>query len=128
MPADTSNNRIQKFAASGNFVAAFGSFGTGDGQFISPRDVVPDGAGHIYVADTDFHRIQKLDATTGDFISSFGGLGFGDGKFDYPMGLHIGQAAVFMLSTVAMAVCKCSPARLVLSKKESELHECLCTQ
>ena len=38
-------------ASDGTFLAKWGSFGTGDGQFNSPADVATDAAGNVYVAD-----------------------------------------------------------------------------
>jgi DNA-binding beta-propeller fold protein YncE len=52
--------RIQKFDASGMFLGAWGSNGTGDGQFRNPRGVATDAAGHVYVADHGNDRIQKF--------------------------------------------------------------------
>src|SRR5688572_19869195 len=40
------------------FVTAWGSQGTGNGQFNLPQDVEVDGAGNVYVVDTENHRIQ----------------------------------------------------------------------
>ena len=58
--ADSSNNRIQKFAADGAFLAAWGSYGTGNGQFAGPTGVATDSSGHVYVADQNNDRIQKF--------------------------------------------------------------------
>ena len=58
--ADAGNHRIQKFDASGTFLTAWGSYGSGDGQFAYPSGVATDASGNVYVADTDNHRIQKF--------------------------------------------------------------------
>jgi DNA-binding beta-propeller fold protein YncE len=47
--ADTGSDRIQKFDSNGNFLAKWGSFGTGDGQFHSPYGVAVDSSGNVYV-------------------------------------------------------------------------------
>ncbi len=65
--ADTNNNRIQHFSASGQFINSWGTFAditVGDapiGTFNQPWAVAvsPDGK-FIYVADTWNHRIQKF--------------------------------------------------------------------
>ena len=50
--ADVNNNRIQKFGPSGNFLFAWGTEGTVDGQFSGQQGVAVDGEGNVYVADT----------------------------------------------------------------------------
>ena len=85
--ADLGNHRIRKVDASGviTTVAGTGVLGFGgDGgpavqaQLYSPFDVVVDGAGNLFIADTDNHRIRKVDAsgviTT---VAGTGVLGFG---------------------------------------------------
>lgn len=42
------------------FAAKWGSYGSGDGQFISPQGIAVDSLGNVYVADTGNHRIQKF--------------------------------------------------------------------
>ena len=58
------NHRIPKFSPTGSFLTALGSSGSaGNGLFNFPAGVALDGAGNLYVADTDNHCIQKLSAT-----------------------------------------------------------------
>ena len=49
--ADSGNNRIQKFAPNGAFLAKLGGYGGGDGQFENPTGVALDSRGHIFVSD-----------------------------------------------------------------------------
>jgi len=58
--ADTINNRVQKFDASGKFLAQTGGPG-GTVQFNQPWDLAVDPAGNVFVADTWNHRIVRLD-------------------------------------------------------------------
>jgi len=58
--ADEYNHRIQKFDANGAFLTAWGSQGSGDGQFQYPFGVATDGSGNVYVADEGNSRIQKF--------------------------------------------------------------------
>ncbi|CAN5640189.1 hypothetical protein BH09BAC4_BH09BAC4_04380 [soil metagenome] len=64
--ADEGNHRIQKFppnstsATSGSTVAGGNGEGTGANQLSNPLGVAVDGAGYVYVADTDNYRIQKF--------------------------------------------------------------------
>ena len=79
--ADSRFSRIQKFDANGTFLTAWGSPGSGNGQFgggspngayaYDPSGVATDGSGNVYVADTDTNRIQKFDAN-GTFLTTWG--------------------------------------------------------
>ena len=42
------------------YVSKWGAYGSGDGQFNSPKGVAVDGSGNVYVADTWNYRIQKF--------------------------------------------------------------------
>ena len=70
---DTGNARIEKFDGSGRFLLAWGSRGTGKGQFMYPHGVAVDRQRDIvYVADTNNGRIQVFD-TAGHFLALWGG-------------------------------------------------------
>jgi DNA-binding beta-propeller fold protein YncE len=70
--ADTTNDRIQQFDASGNFIRKWGTFGNQTGQFSRPVGVTVDQAGNVYVADSGNNRVQKF-GPTGTFMQIFGG-------------------------------------------------------
>jgi DNA-binding beta-propeller fold protein YncE len=55
---DTANHRVQVFNSSGVFQSAFGSSGSGNGQFSSPIGIAVGSGGNIYVADTNNNRVQ----------------------------------------------------------------------
>ncbi len=86
--ADFSNNRVQKFDASGQFLLKFGALGSGDGQFRGPVAVFADGTGNVYVTDRSNYRIQKFNAS-GQFLAKFGALGSGDGQFINPASVAV---------------------------------------
>ena len=87
---DRDDQRIRKVDSSGTITAVAGT-GTrgfsGDGgpatnaQLSGPRDVALDGAGNLYIADRDNHRIRKVDtAGTITTVAGTGTRGFsGDG-------------------------------------------------
>lgn len=75
------NSRIVKFDRSGNFIRAWGRYGSGAGEFILPHSVVVDRAGRVYVADRENARIQIFDSD-GRFQAQWTGIG-------YPYGLQI---------------------------------------
>ena len=85
--ADQSNHRIRRVDASGNIstVAGTGTAGFGgDGgaataaMLDDPLGVALDGAGNLYIADRDNHRIRRVDASgTISTIAGTGTIGFG---------------------------------------------------
>ena len=88
--ADTNNQRIRKVDSTGTIstVAGTGAAGfSGDGgpattaQLSFPWDMAVDGAGNLYIADTNNQRIRKVDSTgTISTVAGTGAAGFsGDG-------------------------------------------------
>ena len=70
--ADPGNDRIRKVDATGTITTVAGSalygFGGDGGPAVNarlrfPRGVAADGAGNLFIADTNNHRIRKVDAT-----------------------------------------------------------------
>jgi sugar lactone lactonase YvrE len=54
------NNRLQLFTAEGRYLTGFGAEGVGEGELRLPHGLAIDSRGHLYVADTRNHRIQKF--------------------------------------------------------------------
>ena len=88
--ADTFNNRVQVFNPSGVFQSAFGSQGSGKGQFRTPQGIAVGSGGNIYVADTNNNRVQVFNSS-GVFQYDFGGQGSGSGQFANPYGIAVGS-------------------------------------
>ena len=128
--ADTTNNRIRKVDAStGNISTVAGtgtrSYFSGDGgpaveaRLWSPEGVAVDGAGNIYIADTDDDRIRKVDASTGIIttIAGTGAPGFrGDGgratqaRLDEPHGVALDAAGnIYIADTYNHRVRRLTP-------------------
>lgn len=84
--ADTGRDRILFYSRTGTPLGGFGEYGTGPGQFASPRDATIDGAGNIYVADAENNRVQKF-SSTGAFQWQRGGLGTGNETLNTPIGV-----------------------------------------
>jgi imidazolonepropionase-like amidohydrolase len=55
------NSRVVHFTKDGTFVKAWGSNGTGPGQFKVPHAIAIDSAGRLFVADRDNGRIAIFD-------------------------------------------------------------------
>jgi DNA-binding beta-propeller fold protein YncE len=71
------------------FIKAWGSNGTGDGEFGMPTNIAVDSSsGYVYVADNALDRIQKFDSN-GNFITKWGSNGNGTAQFDGPQGLSV---------------------------------------
>ncbi|MEO0073953.1 MAG: LamG-like jellyroll fold domain-containing protein [candidate division WOR-3 bacterium] len=68
--ADSGNNRIQAFDASGGFITAFGGAGSGPGQFSKPQGLAVDASGRVFVVDSGNNRVQVLsfDGATFSFV------------------------------------------------------------
>ena len=69
--------------------AVWGSEGSGPGQFRAPKGLDLDADGNIYVADSQNHRIQVLDAN-GAFLRQWGEKGSGSGQLNEPWGVAVG--------------------------------------
>lgn len=88
--ADTGRNRISVFNPSSSSpakpVLQFGSYGTGNGQFNTPRDVAVDAASDIFVADAVNSRIQAFNRS-GTWLWTAGGPGTCPACLNVPLGL-----------------------------------------
>jgi CSLREA domain-containing protein len=71
------------------FITKWGSYGTGNTQFSSPRDVAVDASGNVYVVDTIGQNIKKFDAN-GFFLLKWSTSSAGDTKPSYPLGVAVG--------------------------------------
>ena len=95
--ADTNHNRILIYSPEGKLLARFGagegdgSAGDGQGQFNHPAAVAVNGAGDMYVADTDNNRIVEL-SPAGAVLAQWGSRGNGDGRFHAPTGIALDAA------------------------------------
>jgi hypothetical protein len=70
--AEAGNHRVQHFDADRHYLAQWGSFGTGESQFVSPNLLEVDGASNVYVHDDDLGVI-KMFAADGTYVRTFPG-------------------------------------------------------
>ncbi len=99
--AETHNYRVSVYRPDGTQVKAWGSVGTGDGQFVYASDVAVSPSGRVYVSDHGpVDRVQIFD-TQGRFIKAFGGEGTGPGEFQRPLGLAIAPDGTLLVADAA---------------------------
>ena len=92
------------------FVTAWGSHGSGDGQFYHPYAVAVDSSGNVYVADQANNRIQKF-SSTGSYITQWGSLGSGNGQFNNPYSVAVDSSGnVYVSDYLNNRIQKFSPA------------------
>jgi DNA-binding beta-propeller fold protein YncE len=68
------NSRVVKLTAAGKYVTAWGTRGTGPGEFNTPHSIAVDSKGTVYVSDRENNRIQIFDAN-GKFLRQWTHLG-----------------------------------------------------
>lgn len=103
---DYYNNRVVEYNASGEYIRAYGSRGSGIGQFIKPSGMAIDLNGFLYVADTYNNRIVKFkDINQNGTIEAeewqtWGqAAGNGNVQFNKPMGVYVKGTEVYVADT-----------------------------
>jgi DNA-binding beta-propeller fold protein YncE len=72
------------------FASAFGSYGTGNGQFNEPTGIAIETASNtVVVSDEKNNRVEEFN-NAGEFVRSFGTEGTGNGQFKEPRGIAVG--------------------------------------
>jgi RHS repeat-associated protein len=74
------------------YSSAFGSSGSGGGQFSYPVAPALDGAGHVWVTDFSNNRVEKF-SESGTYSSSIGTSGTAGGQFANPTGIWVNQTS-----------------------------------
>ena len=83
--------RISLFSKKGQFIAKWGTQGTGDGEFDRPAFIAFDNEDNLLVSDGLNNRIQRY-TKDGRFLNAWGSKGAADGEFDMPWGIAIDRA------------------------------------
>jgi len=86
--ADTSNFRIQQFAADGELIRVIGTQGSRPGTFSRPKGIALDRDEHIYVVDAAFQNIQVL-GSDGGALMAFGEPGSERWSMNLPTAVKI---------------------------------------
>ena len=98
------------------FLFAFGTQGTGNGQFTFPYGIAVGNSGNIYVTDTEQHRVQVFDSD-GNFQSAFGSTGTAEGDFDGPTEIAVGNGAISTWQIRITGACRYSTAAATLNPR-----------
>jgi RHS repeat-associated protein len=86
---DSYNNRIQEFSSSGTWLATYGKYGIGNGEYAEPVAIaINQSTGNVYITDQNNDRVQELNEK-GEFVRAFGSYGTGNGQFNEPNGITI---------------------------------------
>ena len=110
--ADTENHLIRKIDTQGNVTTFAGSSkgfkngSTSQAQFSGPTGLVFDSTGNLYIADSDNHRIRKID-TQGN-VTTFAGSGMSgsqngnasQAQFERPVGLAFDSTGNLFVSDI----------------------------
>ncbi len=97
--ADSQNARIQQFDAERDFVRAWGSRGTGEGQFLEPVAVLVNFGEEdaVYVIDAGRDDVQVF-TRDGTYLRTIGRHGAEDGEFDHVGGGTFDQHGYFWIA------------------------------
>ncbi|HEY6182197.1 MAG TPA: chitobiase/beta-hexosaminidase C-terminal domain-containing protein [Terriglobales bacterium] len=93
--SDSGNHRIQRFVANGLFLDVFGQQGNAIGQFNTPRGLIYDDAGLLYVVDSGNNRIVLAYPEIGaGIIGVSGTMGTALGQLQGAVNLSVGSRGI----------------------------------
>ncbi len=95
--ADLNNGRVEEFSTSGEYIAKFGTNGSGAGELQQPHGIGVDSSGNLYVADSANNRVEEFTAA-GTYIGTFGSEGTGSGRFKEPADVALNAAGELFVS------------------------------
>jgi DNA-binding beta-propeller fold protein YncE len=94
---DRGNNRVEVFSASGTFISAFGTAGSGNGQLNGPTQIAVDNSsglpGDVYVLDAGNHRVEVFNAK-GEYQAQVGNADLEAAEPSLPAGAIVNGIAV----------------------------------
>jgi sugar lactone lactonase YvrE len=106
--AEYCNYRVQELSVGGtptdptlSFVGSFGSYGSGNTQFLAPTGLVVSGT-DIFVADRFQYRVKKFTRTgppvAYNFVAATPGFGVGDAQFNEPWNMALSNAGNLLVA------------------------------
>lgn len=84
------HDRVQKWTGDGAWVACWGRFGSGDGEFRRPSGIAIAGNGDVHVADSVNNRIQVFDRD-GKWLRAWDASSSPRGRLSCPFDVAIGE-------------------------------------
>jgi DNA-binding beta-propeller fold protein YncE len=84
--AEGLGQRVTMCTVDHEFLGAFGSYGSGEGQFIWPNSLELDREENVYISDDYLNRISVYDKE-GTYLSHWGQSGSGEGELRGPAGI-----------------------------------------
>ena len=82
--SDSYNHKIHKFRSTdGQYIKSIGGKGSRPGKFNHPNGLCVSNRSHLYVCDSNNHRIQVFDLDM-NFVRCFGSYGSKPGQFNWP--------------------------------------------
>jgi sugar lactone lactonase YvrE len=128
---DTNNHRIRKITPNGTISTVVGNGRQGSGgdggpasraAMNYPRGIAVDGTGNLYIADTDNHRIRKVDSSgtistlagNGTAGSSGDGGAATDAQLAFPVGVTVdGAGDLFIADSLNNRIRKVTPDGII---------------
>jgi DNA-binding beta-propeller fold protein YncE len=97
---DTHYSRIIEFSPSGEILAQWGGYGTGEDEFIYPTDIAQGADGTYYISEygVGAERVHAFDADR-RFAQQWGGHGNAPGQFSRAMAIALDDRAVYVCDT-----------------------------
>ncbi len=99
-------HKVYKYAPDGSLIMEFGSEGTGNGEFDTPRGITIDQNDNVYVVDHNNHRVQVFDVD-GNYLSQFGSEGTEPDQFQRPFSIAVDPSGdIYVLDSFIDVVVK----------------------
>ncbi|NOZ34294.1 MAG: T9SS type A sorting domain-containing protein [Chlorobi bacterium] len=91
--------RVSVFSLNGDFIANFGKYGNGDGEFYRIQGITIGKCDNIYVCDTYLGQISVFDENF-NFITKFGKYGKNPGELDIPLDITFNSKEEIFVSSM----------------------------
>jgi sugar lactone lactonase YvrE len=98
--ADTAANAILEFDSNGNYLTAFGTEGSGNGQLKAPTGLAITPSGHIFVSEDQNARVQEFQPD-GSYLRQFGSLGSAANQLSEPRQVAVGPENSLLIADAA---------------------------